>query len=77
MIKLLYFAGLRDVCGVAEEKVDLIGLTVGGILAWAADKYPNLPVDSLRVAVNEEYALTSDLLKDGDVVAFIPPVSGG
>jgi molybdopterin converting factor small subunit len=29
------------------------------------------------VAVNEEYVDTNYILKDGDVVALIPPVSGG
>lgn len=28
-------------------------------------------------AVNEEFAGDEDVLNDGDVVAFIPPVSGG
>jgi hypothetical protein len=27
--------------------------------------------------VNEEYARLTATLKDGDVVAFLPPVSGG
>jgi len=32
---------------------------------------------SLRVAVNQKYATDSIELKDGDEVAFIPPVQGG
>jgi molybdopterin converting factor subunit 1 len=30
-----------------------------------------------RAAVNEEYVPAETVLKDGDVVAFIPPMSGG
>jgi len=30
-----------------------------------------------RAAVNEEYAENSQPLREGDVVAFIPPMSGG
>lgn len=30
-----------------------------------------------RVAVNEEYAAESRVLEEGDIVAFIPPMSGG
>jgi molybdopterin converting factor small subunit len=33
--------------------------------------------DSLAVAVNQEYARPGDVLKDGDEVALLPPVSGG
>jgi molybdopterin synthase sulfur carrier subunit len=32
---------------------------------------------SLMVAVNEEYASDDTALKDQDIVAFLPPVSGG
>ena len=33
--------------------------------------------DSIAVAVNQEYARSEDVLKDGDEVALLPPVSGG
>lgn len=44
-----------------------------------ADRYPGLEVhrDRVAVAVNEEYAAWDRGLADGDVVAFVPPVSGG
>jgi molybdopterin converting factor small subunit len=32
---------------------------------------------SISCAVNEEYSRLSTLLRDGDEVAFLPPVSGG
>ncbi len=32
---------------------------------------------SLRVAVNQKYVMDGIELKDGDEVAFIPPVQGG
>ena len=34
-------------------------------------------LDHVMTAVNEEYALPTDMLSSGDIVAFIPPVSGG
>jgi molybdopterin converting factor small subunit len=33
--------------------------------------------DSIAVAVNQEYARADDVLKDGEEVALLPPVSGG
>jgi molybdopterin converting factor small subunit len=33
--------------------------------------------DSIAVAVNQRYAKAEDILRDGDEVALLPPVSGG
>ncbi len=42
------------------------------------DKYPALTrLDSYAFAVNETYATNDVLLQENDVVAVIPPVSGG
>lgn len=41
-------------------------------------KYPQLEnINSYAIAVNEEYASDETILKKNDVVAIIPPVSGG
>jgi len=34
-------------------------------------------LDQVLTAINEEFAIDEDIVKDGDTVAFIPPVSGG
>lgn len=77
MISLHYFAGLKEQTGVSEEQVDMAGRTVEELWQWATDKYPDFLSGAARVAINEEYALLTDVLEAGDVVAFIPPVSGG
>lgn len=77
MISLRYFAGLREQTGVSEEQVDMAGQTVEDLWQWATEKYPDFLSGAARVAVNEEYARPTDILETGDVVAFIPPVSGG
>jgi len=42
------------------------------------EKYPKLDkLNSYAIAVNESYAEDEVILKEGDVVAIIPPVSGG
>lgn len=41
-------------------------------------KYPTLvKLRSLYVAVNNEYAEEQSVLREGDEIALIPPVSGG
>ena len=74
------FARLREVTGASElTRTVADGSTAGD--AWQAlvVEFPALAdhTRSLSVAVNEEYARMSAALRDGDEVAFLPPVSGG
>jgi len=78
---VLYFAALRDLSGVAEETVSLeagVG-DVREVLEMLEGRREALRgrLGSVRVAVNEEFAPLSTALHGGDVVALIPPVSGG
>lgn len=79
IIRSLFFASYRDMAGTDElalelpagaRVMDLIGRLrgQGGLL-----RLPESPV----VAVNMEYAPLGTELRDGDEVAFIPPVAGG
>lgn len=78
MIKVLFFAGLAEQAGRAEIEVDFAG-TVEELTEWAIDMHKLSPdsLNGVMVAVNEEFASQSTELTAGDVVAFIPPVSGG
>ena len=80
-ITVLYFAALRDAVGVAQEDVELsqAALPVASLLKILAERRPVLSsrLSSLRVAVNESFALASDIVRPGDVIALIPPVAGG
>ena len=55
------------------------GLTVGEFLDLACEQYPPMaPYRSvMRLAVNQEYALESRIIHEGDELALITPVSGG
>jgi molybdopterin synthase catalytic subunit len=79
-ITVRYFAGHRDITGRAEDVIDLPdGATVGSLWETLIERYPRLAGFSGRLlyAVNQEFAVLSTQLHDGDEVAFIPPVSGG
>ncbi|MBM4361451.1 MAG: molybdopterin converting factor subunit 1 [Deltaproteobacteria bacterium] len=78
-IRVLYFGGVRELLGVAEESLEGAPGTVGELAAALTARHPALgPVlSSLRFAVNEDFAAPSHALAPGDVVAVIPPVSGG
>jgi molybdopterin converting factor subunit 1 len=79
---VLYFAALRDLAGVAEESIALPSgdlVDVGALLTTLERAHEALRgrLGSVRVAVNEEFAPLTTKLFGGEVVALIPPVSGG
>lgn len=74
------FARLREIAGGAETRIELPdGSTAAD--AWRALtlRHPVLEAysSSVSCAVNEEYARPGTPIRDGDEVAFLPPVSGG
>jgi len=80
-VRVLYFAGVRDAVGIAEETLELperVG-TVGELARFVAERHEPLRerMATVRVARNERFADDSERLADGDVLALIPPVSGG
>jgi molybdopterin converting factor subunit 1 len=79
-IRLLYFASLRDLVGMREEELTLPeGMTVEGLREHLAQLHPRLQeaMNSLILSVNREYGMPEAELRDGDVVAIFPPISGG
>ena len=79
-ITIKCFAGCKDVVGRAEQHIELTdNTTVGGAFDHLVGLYPDLArfKTSLMLAVNTDYADRDMVLKEGDVMACIPPVSGG
>lgn len=76
-MRVYYFAGLKDISGTAEEQIEKDLGTVEELLQWLHSKYPVLQDKSYMVAVNEQYASMDTCLQAEDVIALIPPVSGG
>ena len=66
------FAGLRERAGWSQREIDANRVAD----VWAALDLGDEP-EGLLYAVNKEYAPVETELEDGDVVALIPPVSGG
>jgi len=80
-INVLFFATLKDLIGQSKLifALDANAATVDALRATLADQYPQAAANlqSAVCAVNEEFAFATDTVKDGDTVAFFPPVSGG
>jgi molybdopterin converting factor subunit 1 len=80
LVTVRLFARLRELAGNAEIKVELPeGSTAGDAWTLLTTRHPGLDAysSSISCAVNEEYARMRAPLRDGDEVAFLPPVSGG
>ena len=74
------FARLRDVVGAGELARDVTsGASVGTLWRQLVVDYPGLAgyERSISSAVNADYAQRDHVLREGDEVAFLPPVSGG
>lgn len=77
-VRVLYFASLRDAAGVASERVETAAPDLRGLYLELQQRHGfGLPVETLRVAVDGDFARWGDAASDGMEVAFIPPVSGG
>jgi sulfur-carrier protein len=79
-VNVKFFGPLRDIVRHDEMNVDLpSGSTGEDVFEKLSEAFPELRKwrQSVRLAVNLEYAQFTHGLKTGDEVSFIPPVSGG
>jgi molybdopterin converting factor subunit 1 len=83
-VNVLYFAWLRQRTGVGQEELPLPDgvATVGELVDWLKARGPGYArafeqPRAVRAAVNQEYVPYDHPLRDGDEVAFFPPVTGG
>ncbi len=83
MLKILYFASVREKLGHANEELAMpSGITdVAGLIGFLAQRggpWESLATfRNLRYAVNQEMVALDAPIRAGDEVAFFPPVTGG
>ena len=82
MLKILYFASLREALGTSFETLELpasvsnVGELRAYLLARGGQWETLATLKNLRYAVNQEMARPTTTVRDGDEVAFFPPVTG-
>lgn len=77
-VRVLFFGVLKDLLSSSGETVMLPeGATVAELMERLRNGGEHPVWGALAVAVNREYAARSMVLRDGDEVALLPPVSGG
>mgnify|MGYP000853234698 FL=1 len=83
MLRILYFAGLREQLATSQEELPLpagVGDVAGllDFLAARGGKWQQLQrARNLRCAVNQEMARFDCPLRGDEELAFFPPVTGG
>lgn len=71
---------LKDLAGKPDEVINIAdGAALAEVLAHYTAQIPRLRdfLPSLALAVNQQYAGPDTILRPGDEVALLPPVSGG
>ena len=80
-VQVFYFASLREALGTGRETLELPAdvSTVGGLRDWLAShgRERLASAKNLRCAVNQDMAGPDAAIRDGDEIAFFPPVTGG
>lgn len=82
MIKVLFFAKLRDLLGSSELQLDSknnpdVTSLLNNLQERGGSWSSALADNKLMVAVNQTIITNNSPLQDGDEVAFFPPVTGG
>lgn len=79
-VRVLLFAELKDIIGSHSIELDVEkGMSVEQILCQALGDHPQKKIwqDHVLYAVNEEQVAKDHIAQDGDVVALMPPMTGG
>jgi len=86
-VTVRYFARYRSLVGKGEEEVELPeGATVMDLIEVLKELHPVLKNEvfaedddlaDVNVSKNGRYVRFDEILKEGDIVAIFPPVSGG
>lgn len=83
MVKILYFAALRDMLDTDVETLEIPSgvASIGELRAYLAARggqWSALDAGrNIRAARNQNMATETDAVQDGDEIAFFPPVTGG
>jgi len=75
-----FFASARDIVGKKDLKMEIEkNCRVKDVMENIFKEYPELKKleDQLLISVNKDRTAKDEILKDGDEIAVMPPVTGG
>ena len=78
-ITLKYFGSLADITQLKEEQFtfDEETISVSALKSKIESSYQNMQNTTYSIAVNQRMSDLKAIIKDQDVIAFLPPFAGG
>src|ERR1700674_1390630 len=79
-VRILFFGVLKDLTGRGSDLLNLPEhATLGDVFIHYEEITPRLGelAASIAISINQEFAGPDSRLREGDEIAFLPPVSGG
>ncbi len=77
-VQIQYFAVLRDRSGISKETIEVNVQSVRELIdEIIVSRSLGLSSSLIRIALNGSFVDDQTLIKDGDEITLIPPVSGG
>ncbi len=77
-ITIQYVAMFKDQADRSIETIETEVKTCAELYEYLQKKYKfAIPLSQIKVAINHEFCSMMQLLRDQDLVIFIPPVCGG
>ncbi len=76
-VSVKYFASLRELMGESSVFIDIDKESSIDDVWQYVTKNKKIELDNVMATVNMEYVKSSYVIRDGDEIAFFPPVTGG
>ena len=77
-VRVRYFALLREQRGLDEEEVSTGAATTAELYGELRLRHGfSLSASRVRVAINDAFEPWDSAVREGDAIAFLPPVAGG
>ena len=78
MLRIKLFAGIKQKIGKDEIIINADReIKVRELISIIKEQYPEIKELNFFVSVNHEFADEEKVIKEGDEIALLPPVSGG
>jgi len=76
-MEVKYFGKIAELVGQESEQLNLVSMSVSEFKERLFEKYQNLSSETIQIAVNLKVQENNFVIKQNDIIAILPPFSGG